>query len=396
MTASPLLVGTLNVAEDRAVYLCELRNGRYVRLSQAAYDLVRSVEAGATFDEIAEVARRSRSDVAASDIEAAYRTITAKLAAVEQRSAPKRGGFWLTFTLLPSRLVARLARPLAHAYHPAWGAILLSVLAIAGSLAVTRGVLEGGVGPTGFGAGYLLFLASLVAHELGHAAACVRFGARPGAIGATMYLVYPALYSDVTSAWVLRRWQRVIVDLGGAYFQLIVGAGFLAGFLATGWPALRIAVLLTIAACAVSLNPVMKFDGYWVVSDALGVTNLGQVPLRLGAVLWARMRRRKAVALPWPWPIVVVLAIYSVVTTGFWLYFLHFLVTGLGALAITYPALVHAAWIPLVEARVAAQPLFALFNATFMLVFGGLILLRVLGGVLRLAASRVRRGQRGG
>lgn len=390
-----MLAGTLNVAENRAVYVCELRNGRYVRLSQAAYDLLRSVENGATFDELAEIARMSRSDVIASDVEAAYRAITEKLAAVEQRGAPKHGGFWLTFTLLPARVVAQFARPVARAYHPVWSAVVVIVLAIAGTLAVTHRVLEGGVGPTGFGTGYLLFLASLVAHELGHAAACVRFGAKPGAIGATMYLLYPALYSDVTSVWALRRWQRVIVDLGGAYFQLVVCAGFVAGYLVTGWAPLRIAVLLTIAACVLSLNPVMKFDGYWIVSDALGVTNLGQVPLRLGTVLWAKLRRRRVAALPWPWPIVALLAIYSVATIGFWLYLLRFLIAGLGALATTYPALLHEAWTPLAAGSVAGQPLFALFNATFMLVFGGLVLLRALGGVLGLAASLVRPGQRG-
>jgi putative peptide zinc metalloprotease protein len=48
-------------------------------------------------------------------------------------------------------------------------------------------MLAASIEPGSFGIGYLLFLCSLLVHELGHAAACVRYGARPGAIGATMY-----------------------------------------------------------------------------------------------------------------------------------------------------------------------------------------------------------------
>ena len=59
-------------------------------------------------------------------------------------------------------------------------------------------------------------------HEFGHAAAA-RTGRRtPGAMGAGLYLVWPAFYTDVTDSYRLGRGGRVRTDLGGLYFNAIV------------------------------------------------------------------------------------------------------------------------------------------------------------------------------
>ena len=62
-------------------------------------------------------------------------------------------------------------------------------------------------------------------HEFGHAAAARRGGATPGAMGAGIYLVWPAFYTDVTDSYRLGRWGRVLTDLGGLYFNAIVAVG---------------------------------------------------------------------------------------------------------------------------------------------------------------------------
>lgn len=391
MTVAVMMRGRLSVAEDRAVYLCELRNGRYVRLSQGAYDLFTSVQSGASFDELAAIARRSRADVEARDIEAAYRAIVDKLERAERRETPKRAGFWLTFTLMPARWVARIGRPFAYAYHPLIAAALLVLISIGGVLAVTHDAIATTIVPAHFGSGYLLFVASLVAHEVGHAAACLRHGAQPRSIGATMYLMYPALFTDVSAAWTLRRWQRVVVDLGGTYFQLIVASGFAIGYVAVGWEPLRIALLLIGGACVLSLNPVLRFDGYWVVADALGISNLGDVPARLGAAIWAKMRGRQARALPWSWTTLGLLGIYTAATMVFWAYFLGFLVGGVGDAIASYPARLDDVWTPLVDGRIPGLAILALLSTTFMLAFVAMIAHRLVSLIRRLAVSLLRR-----
>ena len=67
-----------------------------------------------------------------------------------------------------------------------------------------------------------LDVASAAFHEIGHAAACRYGGGRPGGMGAGIYVVWPAFYTDVTDAYRLPRSARLRTDLGGIYFNAVV------------------------------------------------------------------------------------------------------------------------------------------------------------------------------
>jgi putative peptide zinc metalloprotease protein len=80
-----------------------------------------------------------------------------------------------------------------------------------------------------------LVILSAAFHECGHATACAYGGARPGAMGAGLYIVWPAFYTDVTDAYRLGKGGRLRTDLGGVYFNVIsilatAGAYALTGF----------------------------------------------------------------------------------------------------------------------------------------------------------------------
>ena len=66
-----------------------------------------------------------------------------------------------------------------------------------------------------------LTVISALFHECGHAAGCRYGGARPGRIGAGIYLVWPAFFTNVTDSYRLSRVGRLRTDLGGLYFNLI-------------------------------------------------------------------------------------------------------------------------------------------------------------------------------
>jgi putative peptide zinc metalloprotease protein len=121
---------------------------------------------------------------------------------------------------------------------------------------------------------YVAIIAVTLFHELGHASACRRFECPHGDIGFALYFIYPAFYTDVTKVWRLTRLKRAVVDVGGIYFQAIL------------FVALTIYVMLTHDLFALrllwamnlmmffTLNPIFKMDGYWLLSDLSGLSNL--------------------------------------------------------------------------------------------------------------------------
>lgn len=325
----------LDAAENEAAYGLIGREGNFIKLSPSAYALLRLANAGYSFAAIAEaMSRRQRREVSACEVEAAYRHVAGQITSIEQSAPRTFPGFWLRVTCLPASFVNRIAPYLALAFHPPGATCLVAVvLAIIGTIAAREPIVQ--IEATA--AASILFILSMFIHELGHAAACYRYGARPREIGFTLYWIYPALYNDVSTAWQLKRWQRVVVDLGGVYFHLVAGAVYGAIYLLTGWLPLRQAFVLVLFSVLFSLNPILKFDGYWVVADALGVTDLSGQVRRLLSHFWGRLRQHPIKPLPWSVPMVVALALYGLGSFGLWGYFLARAAPALWHNLVTYP-----------------------------------------------------------
>jgi putative peptide zinc metalloprotease protein len=147
-----------------------------------------------------------------------------------------------------------------------------------------------------------------VLHELGHASACRYGGARPGVLGVGVYLVWPAFYCDVTDAYRLDRTGRLRTDLGGVYFNGIFVLLVAAAYFATGEEALLLAACVQHILVLQQLLPLLRFDGYYVLSDLTGVPDILS---RIGPVLRSLIpgrRREPRVEELKPWVRVVVTA----------------------------------------------------------------------------------------
>jgi putative peptide zinc metalloprotease protein len=114
----------------------------------------------------------------------------------------------------------------------------------------------------------------LFVHELGHASACVRCGAPHGPIGVGLYLIFPAFYANVTPAWRLPRLHRVIVDAGGIYTSLFAATAAAVLYCVTHRSVFAVLTAIYQATVWISLWPFVRMDGYWAISDFLGVPNL--------------------------------------------------------------------------------------------------------------------------
>jgi putative peptide zinc metalloprotease protein len=182
-------------------------------------------------------------------------------------------------TLLPERAanaVAVLLRPLFR--WPAVLAVVVSVAAVDYWLFATRG-LAAGLGqvlqdPASLLIVFALSVASAAFHECGHATACRYGGARPGAIGVGIYLVWPSFFTNVTDSYRLGRAARIRTDLGGLYFNLIFILAMAALYEATSAEILLLVIAVTHLEMLQQLLPFVRFDGYFILSDMVGVPDL--------------------------------------------------------------------------------------------------------------------------
>lgn len=379
----------IDTSEDRPVYLLIGRNGSHIRLSPSAYHLLRMRRSGDSAAEIAsELSQQMSQDITAEDVDAACQHIFDRIAEIEKNASPPRPGFLFRFSLIPERWVARVASYLSIAYHPVIAACLLGAIVALIPAVLLQNILTD-FAPGNFWIAYGLLLVSILAHEFGHASACAHFGTRPSDIGFTTYFIYPTFYSNVSAAWKLRRWQRVIVDVGGMFFQLIVGAVYAAAYIVSGWQPLLVALLMILGSCVFSLNPIFRFDGYWIITDALGVTNLGQQPRRILRYLLNRLRRRPASPLPWSMPVKIMLLPYTLLSIGFWAYFVWMIVPMLHQRIGSYPGLVMALINDVLQSShtISVDRIGSLLMSTYMVLITLLMVWRLGKPVLRAAKN---------
>jgi len=190
-------------------------------------------------------------------------------------------GYWLRIPLIPEKLVDQIASIGAVAFSPKLWPVLLVVALISavGAVSIAHAGHLKTMGPIAdLAVAYVFAFTAYMFHEIGHASALKASGVRPGKIGFTMYLIFPAFYSDVTGAWSLPKFQRAAVDVGGCYFEGLFSFIYFICLLLTHETSLFYALLMIGGSIVNNANPVFRFDGYWLIRDLFGVTNILQLP----------------------------------------------------------------------------------------------------------------------
>ncbi len=125
-----------------------------------------------------------------------------------------------------------------------------------------------------------LVLGLKVIHEFGHACACKRFGGEVPEMGAYFILFSPCAYVDASSSWgFANRWHRVIVGLGGIYFESLAAMAATLVWALTDPGTIHAAaqyaiVLSTVMTIGFNANPLMRYDGYFILADLLAMPSL--------------------------------------------------------------------------------------------------------------------------
>jgi putative peptide zinc metalloprotease protein len=130
---------------------------------------------------------------------------------------------------------------------------------------------------------YLWFALGVVKviHEFGHGLSCKAFGGEVHEMGALFLVFSPCLYCNVSDAWTLPdKWKRIIISAAGIYVELIIAA--IATFVWWNTPAhpfinnlaLSLMVVCSVSTVVFNANPLMRYDGYYVLADLLEIPNL--------------------------------------------------------------------------------------------------------------------------
>ncbi|WP_460991654.1 hypothetical protein [Sinomonas soli] len=245
------------------------------------------------------------------------------------------------YTVTDEEKTRRLTAPFAALFRP-WIVVPL----VAAFLFVSWWVLaEKGLASATYQAfdspGLLLLVVAVTVfsagfHEFGHAAAARYGGATPGAMGAGLYLFWPAFYTDVTDSYRLGRAGRVRTDLGGLYFNAIVTVLIAGIWWATRYDALLLVVLTQILQMIRQLTPLVRFDGYHVLADVTGIPDL-----------YHRIRPTLLGLLPWRWghPETKALKPWARAVVTLWvLVVVPVLLSSLALMVITLPRVLATAW----------------------------------------------------
>jgi putative peptide zinc metalloprotease protein len=232
-----------------------------------------------------------------------------------------------------------------------------------------------------------LVIISAAFHECGHATACA-YGARPGVMGAGVYIVWPAFYTDVTDAYRLGKAGRLRTDLGGVYFNVIFILATGAAYALTGYEALLLIIPFQHLEIVHQFLPFIRLDGYYIVSDLTGVPDMfARIKPTLASLIPGRKASDRVTELK-PW--------VRVAVTTYVLSVVPLLLFMFGLMLINAPRIIGTAWDSFFVQYHKVQAGFhagAMFDASFGILQMVILVLPALGIVVTflLAAQRMAR-----
>ena len=195
----------------------------------------------------------------------------------------------------PSRWIDR-ALPVLNIFFSSAARKLAAVIVLFATIVATANMsdivsdlpsMEHFLGPSNLALLLITFVFIKCLHEAGHAVSARYYGAECNECGVMLMVLTPVLYTDVTDGWRLPRSQRLKITAAGIVVELVIAAIATLLWWQAG-PGLTKSLLLNVMLiCSVNTllfngNPLLRFDGYFLLSDWLRIPNLSS---RAGVVL---------------------------------------------------------------------------------------------------------------
>jgi len=133
---------------------------------------------------------------------------------------------------------------------------------------------------------WVIFVVEKFFHELGHGFTCKHFGGDVHEMGVLVLVLTPCMYCNISDAWILEKHSRKFyISAAGIMTELVIAALATVVWWGTG-PGIvnsisyRVMLLAGVSSVLINGNPLMKWDGYYILSDALGMPNLRENSVR--------------------------------------------------------------------------------------------------------------------
>ena len=128
----------------------------------------------------------------------------------------------------------------------------------------------------------VVLIGTKLLHELGHGIFCKHYKGECHEIGFMLLVMMPAMYCNTSDSWILKnKWHRMAIGAAGIYVELILAAvaTIVWWYTHPGWihyAALNIMFLCSVSTILFNGNPLLRYDGYYILSDFLEIPNLSQ------------------------------------------------------------------------------------------------------------------------
>jgi putative peptide zinc metalloprotease protein len=125
-------------------------------------------------------------------------------------------------------------------------------------------------------------MATKILHEFGHGMSCKHFGGECHEMGVMFLVLTPCLYCNVSDSWMLaNRWHRAAIGAAGMYVEVCLASicTFIWWFSEPGmlnYFCLNIMFVSSVSTIMFNANPLLRYDGYYILSDILEIPNLRQ------------------------------------------------------------------------------------------------------------------------
>lgn len=262
----------LDSAYSEPKYLMSYQDRHFV-ISESLAEFIKTIKKARTFEEAAHKwsILKGRS-YTADDVRAIYETYIAAILNEPQ----KRRSFLWEKKLISGEKLELLQQKFKVLFRPVIIICIMVIVAISEIYFFTHDMI---ISIRDIDILTVLAIAALILfssffHEIGHASACSYFGEKAKGIGLGIYLNFPVFYTDVSGIWKLSRKKRMVVNFAGTYFQLIFLLPCFAVYFLTGSQVAKYLIYTINLNFIFTLNPFFKFDGYWIMSDLIGIPNL--------------------------------------------------------------------------------------------------------------------------